>query len=659
MEDTLSFSMSDPRDTPDRYYHQLSSTGSYQSISYMGLSDDDDDEMMIVERHTLKRNSYAASSDNLDTASPTSSYKASTENLDEETKPYLEKLVSYKDTLLPYCPNSSDEEDEERRSHAASSCVELEHDELELDELESQYMLSDQFEVSQYQITKSQTRLKQLQEQYEEFQDRLLEEPLAAAGAASGVVIGGTDNSFKAQKSALEAALQPGGVSADIGIPSVMPLQVPDSLGSSDVHIDLHKAFLKECRNLDTYLGRMEEKEMTRHNIQHMGEYVNKLRDLYMAFLINHIDQKYQILSLKNSVSDIPTHKADNKTSTTTHTDKKSADVSPHEHSKNVKTGDGVSSGVDAPQKSVDEQKHPNHPNKQQKPETTNNKTQSPIKDSSSARNRRAVQQQQPISYSRPHVLILKNTNNNKNNKNNQPNFKAQKSEIEAVLQPQQNGINIKSIGPTRQGGLVLSFHTENECKIAHDILTQQPNLQLQVTLPSTIHPKMVIQDIGNQWNVQELKRILLAENPEIGAAVGQGETFDIVFLSKEGEVIIKVSPPIRNILKQVGRVLAAGESYKVSDRIFVKRCYRCHQFGHFSSACMFTVQKCGHCNGNHPLKDCNHKEDLTKAICINCTKSKLHKNKANHRPSDPQCPSLLYEQQKTINKTDYGCYGY
>ena len=466
-------------------------------------------------------------------------------------------------------------------------------DQLELDELESQYQL----QSSQYQHPPSSGQLYDSQDPLNDFVDE--------------------DEEF-------EEHFQPSYVT-NIG---------EQFRSVSKESIDLHRAFQRECHNLDCYFDNLGQQELTKNNVLEITAYINNLRDLYITFLIDYVDQKYQIISLQETLME---KSKDNNTQQNNNNDKQ-----------NFHQQDIHSSNVATSEISVSEET--NNSNEPKLNKKGLNHILSSVK---------STPTQHQDKYVKPWILILKNTAANIADEH-QLCFKSQKQMIESQLEPKKNGIGIKSIGPTKQGGVVLSFYSERERKLAFDILIHKvEELNLHVTIPNTIYPKMLIHSIGNHWNIGNLKTTLIKQNKEIEEAYNNGEMFDIIFLSKDGDVTIKVSPFIRNHLKRKGRICANLASFKVSDRLFVKRCYKCHQFGHFSSRCRYIDQVCGHCNENHKFNDCPHKDDQRKSKCINCLKSKFYKNKANHRPSDPDCPSLHYEHQRIVNKTDYGSDGY
>lgn len=390
--------------------------------------------------------------------------------------------------------------------------------------------------------------------------------------------------------------------------------------------IRLHRQFQQECHKLDSYVKHVDTQvndAFSRDNMRDgdaISTCLDNIKDLYLKFLVDYIDQKYQIISLQDKLIE-------------------------------MKEGNGArADDVDRPiREPVLVRTQPNRTNGQTRKTSPRNKQNCNIKEDQNATK----------DDDKPHILILKYIE--RPTKKPPLPFDRQCRVITEYIDPANTGIEIKSIGPTRKHGLVLSFKTEIDQKKAFDILIHKVNeLRLYATLPHTIYPKMIIHSIGANWNKRNLKYSLIKENKGIEEAYDDGEVFDIVFMCKaSGEVILRVSPGIRHKLKQKGCIDIGSKSYKVSDKLYIKRCYRCHQFGHFSSKCASNEQKCGHCNKSHSFSNCPDRNDPSKARCVNCLRSKLFKEESIHRPTDLKCPTLRYEEERLLNKIDFGKDGY
>ena len=108
----------------------------------------------------------------------------------------------------------------------------------------------------------------------------------------------------------------------------------------------------------------------------------------------------------------------------------------------------------------------------------------------------------------------------------------------------------------------------------------------------------------------------------------------------KLSQAVFNVSFELRKLLaKNNDKVLFGMKSVKVYDRIFVKRCYVCQDFGHMQSSCHSPDNPiCGNCGNNHRTSDCT--SSVKK--CVNCCKKNL---KHDHAASSVDCP--LFKAEK------------
>ena len=105
-------------------------------------------------------------------------------------------------------------------------------------------------------------------------------------------------------------------------------------------------------------------------------------------------------------------------------------------------------------------------------------------------------------------------------------------------------------------------------------------------------------------------------------------------------QLILKVSPALRNIFKNLGDRLFIGlRSSRIYDQVQVVRCYNCQEFGHIKPNCTKALQ-CSKCLENYDSRTCK----ITDFQCLNCHKSGLD---INHSASSSSCPFFKAEYIK------------
>ena len=173
---------------------------------------------------------------------------------------------------------------------------------------------------------------------------------------------------------------------------------------------------------------------------------------------------------------------------------------------------------------------------------------------------------------------------------------------------------------------------------------------------------------ISNQYkkdNKDSLVPILLRQNPGIADVVNsEGSMFEILTIkpvksnTSINQAIVRVSDNVRCVINNTGDKIFSGLSCcKVYDQLYIKRCNKCQDFGHYVRDCKGNVC-CGVCSsGDHESKDCIHREnpDLNNFICcINCKKAGLTDQMHSHQANSLTCPSYIAKQEKLKSSTPY-----
>ena len=109
-------------------------------------------------------------------------------------------------------------------------------------------------------------------------------------------------------------------------------------------------------------------------------------------------------------------------------------------------------------------------------------------------------------------------------------------------------------------------------------------------------------------------------------------------------QAVIKVSEAFRSHIKKYNdRVNITFFICKVYDQVDVKRCNKCHKYGHWIKECD-QPSSCSICAESHETKSCPHYKDdsFLNHKCINCTRNGLEPN--NHCADSPKCPIYIKE---------------
>ena len=267
-----------------------------------------------------------------------------------------------------------------------------------------------------------------------------------------------------------------------------------------------------------------------------------------------------------------------------------------------------------------------------------------------------------PSEIGRPNYALFLNNVGDKKEKLKNNELKAKVNEIKNVLKPDELGIGVKSSGATKDGGLIMSFDTEESRSLAAEKLMEfTEETSLHPVIPYKILPKITLLGVGNDLTKEDLQQKLLNQNSTIKESMNEEETFEVIFISRKGNAVLKVSPNIRKIILNKGSLYANMKSYRAIDRFFYKTCFNCHGFGHYAKDCPKDVAICEHCGEEgHGVRDCEKKNDKSLACCVNCKLSTKYKSHTNHRATDNNtCPLHNEQKLKVIRITDFGIHGY
>ena len=171
--------------------------------------------------------------------------------------------------------------------------------------------------------------------------------------------------------------------------------------------------------------------------------------------------------------------------------------------------------------------------------------------------------------------------------------------------------------------------------------------------------PKITISDINSDDysnnDKEVLKEAILCKNPAIKSCVDEKKEFTILFVTKDKskntcKAVVRLHPDILSVIKRSNyRIFIDFSTCRVSDRFFLKQCYRCQKFGHRNDDCSMKVDNkhvCRFCSANHESSTCILKisKDKDKFKCANCSGS--------HTSTDSSCHVLQKQVNYIVSRT-------
>lgn len=171
------------------------------------------------------------------------------------------------------------------------------------------------------------------------------------------------------------------------------------------------------------------------------------------------------------------------------------------------------------------------------------------------------------------------------------------------------------------------------------------------------LRPRLVIMRVSKGTTASELKEAILKQNltehsiseDEIGVKYKYGPRDQATV-----NWVLEVSPRVRNLALNRGRVYIGWDSCPVRDHIRVIRCYRCQKYGHLAKNCRSEKEFCAYCAGEHQTKECREPEEYK--CCINCIRGKIRDRELlRHEATESKCPEYVRKVTDLVNNIDYG----
>ena len=223
------------------------------------------------------------------------------------------------------------------------------------------------------------------------------------------------------------------------------------------------------------------------------------------------------------------------------------------------------------------------------------------------------------------------------------------------------NGIQVKGQYINKKGDHVFVLPSAKARDELKNKLTSSGISQEKISEPKQRYPAISVVGISNNYNIEnkeDLVNCLIRQNPYIGELAKVSDSmFDVLVIKpvksnlNVKQAIIRLSDNIRYAIKNAGDRLFCGmSSCKVYDQLYIKRCNRCQEFGHYVKDCKGLVS-CGICaSPDHESKDCTHKDkpNLNEFVCCsNCKKAGLTDQMVSHSATSLSCPTYLEKQKK------------
>lgn len=228
-------------------------------------------------------------------------------------------------------------------------------------------------------------------------------------------------------------------------------------------------------------------------------------------------------------------------------------------------------------------------------------------------------------------------------------------NEIKNNVNPRNLNISVNNTKPIK-GGMLINCDDMVSLNKLKSAVTEKFGNKFSVSESRKFNPRLLIKNVNmtitnNENTLSEICGNTIFENLEhvnikIIANIVQKFTQNIV---------IEVSPSVRNLIISKGYLFIGWEKYYVEDYVRVLRCYRCQRYGHTKKDCQDSNPVCCPlCTENHELKECV----ATTKKCNNCVLyNKRNKSElpTDHACTDVRCPVYINQLNLLKSRINYG----
>lgn len=171
---------------------------------------------------------------------------------------------------------------------------------------------------------------------------------------------------------------------------------------------------------------------------------------------------------------------------------------------------------------------------------------------------------------------------------------------------------------PARNNGVRIEAHSVDLLKMKDS--SELSKMDLKIEQETKLNPRLIMHGVPCGLYVREVEDQIVALN--VKKEDRSKEKIIYMFPIKNNRAttscIVEVTPEIRNMLLKERHIYINYSVCSLSDHVRVLQCFKCLAFGHFAKNCK-SAALCGHCAGNHELKDCTKRMET--ATCGNCKK--------------------------------------
>ncbi|GBO36331.1 hypothetical protein AVEN_33273-1 [Araneus ventricosus] len=237
----------------------------------------------------------------------------------------------------------------------------------------------------------------------------------------------------------------------------------------------------------------------------------------------------------------------------------------------------------------------------------------------------------------------------------NEDNQQLPKKGIEHLLRENLscNEISFSNIKTVRNNGIAITCRKEEDVQALLDKIENSESLNNVITArkPAKRHPSIIIYGIPDQTTNEEVQDSLRHHT-------GIDKDLKIRFKLRgrtQGTSHWVLETPSEEFKKttSIKKLPINWSMHNIREFFHIKKCQKCHAYGHLFNSCKNIKPFCGFCGNRHPISQCR----ASIPCCINCNdenRRKGTKHRTDHTASSQFC-TIYMKNIKTYKATrDY-----
>lgn len=237
------------------------------------------------------------------------------------------------------------------------------------------------------------------------------------------------------------------------------------------------------------------------------------------------------------------------------------------------------------------------------------------------------------------------------------------------VSEQWRNSINFKTVSYAPAG---IQPVGKNRLRVEFDTVDQrdetlkrlESSTEIRAEPSRKLKPMIILKGVTKQTPTDELTKLIIQQNPEIGLMRPSTEDLQYRFERRNKNdklynAVILTSPPIWRKIIELGRLNVDHQKVHAEEFVPLLQCYKCSQFGHLKKHCTREETLCTHCGiESHTFETCpskNNKEDASCGNCSNRDKRLNTTSNTKHSATSNKCPVKEAMRNRVMGRIDYG----